>query len=146
MNKAQQKILPLYVRFVQEHQKRCIGSYEGMRKKDIIKYFKSYHKMYNISIQIIEEGKNIIGFCTYYITKVPYTNKKCLYICDLFIDKKFRHKGHGKKLMNDIEDIGRKNKCVYMNLGVHDSNRIAKNLYYDLGFIDISHQMIKNII
>ena len=116
---------------------------------------------YNIEKSSDKESELIIDkLINYNLSKVPNTQKKsfiwinrvikdnhggiiaginskmycwnCLYIDSLFVDDKYRNKGLGRKLLEEIEMIAKGNKCKLNHLDTFDFQ--AKDFYLKQGY------------
>lgn len=116
---------------------------------------------YNIEKSSDKESELIIDkLINYNLSKVPNTQKKsfiwinrvikdnhggiiaginskmycwnCLYIDSLFVDDKYRNKGLGRKLLEEIEMIAKGNKCKLIHLDTFDFQ--AKDFYLKQGY------------
>jgi ribosomal protein S18 acetylase RimI-like enzyme len=79
----------------------------------------------------IEEDK---GFIAYYTN--DFTSKKA-YITMVIIDKKYRGKQIGKKLLNKVLEDLRNKGFLSVQLEVDKHNYVAYNLYSSFGFFKI---------
>jgi ribosomal protein S18 acetylase RimI-like enzyme len=97
------------------------------------------NKIINNADFVIEEDK---GFIAYYAN--DFTSKKA-YITMVIIDKKYRGKQIGKKLLLKVLNDLRGKGFLSVQLEVDKYNRIAYNLYSSFGFfkIDESDKKIK---
>lgn len=77
--------------------------------------------------------------------KVKFDNsietEKCIYISEVFVDKAFRGKGFGKKLLEQfISDCQNSNYNDLM-IRVWEKNLVALKLYVDVGFTTIESEI-----
>ncbi len=77
--------------------------------------------------------KNIIAYAFYFFSYSSFLARKTLYMEDIFISEKYRNLGIGKKLMKELFDIAKKNKCGRMEWCVLNWNINALNFYKKLG-------------
>jgi ribosomal protein S18 acetylase RimI-like enzyme len=61
-------------------------------------------------------------------------DEKELYIGNICVDKKFRGKGVGKFLIENIFNYAKESKCKRIILDVSKENKIAQKLYKKMGF------------
>ena len=81
----------------------------------------------------VKDEASIVAYAFYFFTYSSFLAKKTLYLEDIFISEKFRNKGIGKLLMNELIKIAKKNKCGRMEWCVLDWNENAINFYEKLG-------------
>jgi ribosomal protein S18 acetylase RimI-like enzyme len=67
------------------------------------------------------------------------------FIFDVMVNEKFRGKGYGKQLMLLIEEKAREWDLKSIGLHVFAYNKVAKNLYENLGYEISSLNMIKKL-
>ena len=94
-------------------------------KKDLIKQFE------NLSILVITDNDIIIGYLAY---KIKEKHVKKLDVDQLIITEKYRRKGLGKALMNEVKDIALKNDCDRIELNCWIFNEEAITMYEHIGF------------
>jgi ribosomal protein S18 acetylase RimI-like enzyme len=70
---------------------------------------------------------------------------KSAFIFDVMVDEKFRGKGYGKQLMALIEAKARELDLKSIGLHVFSYNKVAKNLYENIGYKVSSLNMIKKL-
>ena len=69
-----------------------------------------------------------------------FLTKKEIEIISILIDKKFRKKGIGKGLLNDLLSLANKKKIQHIFLEVSVENKIAINLYKKFNFIKVGER------
>lgn len=90
----------------------------------------------NKEIYVIKEKDKIIGYVTFKINEKQrhgMHDRKIINIEAIGIDKKYRNKGMGSKLINHIINIGKKQKCTDLYLSVNEENINAIKFYEKLG-------------
>lgn len=94
-------------------------------KEDLIKNFE------NFSIIVILDNDVIVGYLSY---KIKERRSKKLDIDQLAINQKYRGQGLGKKLIEEVKKIARKNDCdrIELNCWLFNENAIA--MYEHIGF------------
>jgi ribosomal protein S18 acetylase RimI-like enzyme len=84
-----------------------------------------------------DESSNIIGYCATYIKEIinhqVFRDMRNLEIEDLCIDEKYRGKGIGKKLFEEVVKYGKENGVKFIELSVWEFNQNAKKFYEHLG-------------
>jgi ribosomal protein S18 acetylase RimI-like enzyme len=68
--------------------------------------------------------------------------KPMINIHDIIVLKEYRSKGVGRQLMNAVIDEAKKRDCVRITLEVREDNKIAQDLYKDLGFKETKPKML----
>lgn len=117
---------------------------EGFKNQSpdkLIKYSKRLRKIF----YVIKSQNQVVGYSTYYIRLVPSFKgfKKKSVVCSIAIDRNFRGKGFGEKLLKESIREMRLNKIASVLLYVNVNNLSAIQLYEKLGFRIIKE--IKNI-
>lgn len=83
----------------------------------------------------------IIGLATCFVNFSTFKIRPYINVHDIVVDKRFRGRGVGKKIMNKIIEIAQEKKYCKVNLEVRDDNVVAQNLYKSLGFEDCQPPM-----
>src|SRR3989339_365803 len=83
--------------------------------------------------QIILNAKEVIGFGQIYVCPTPVEGYFGI-IENIIVDKSFRKMGLGKKIMEKLIEIGKKNGAKKIDLTSNPSRIEARNLYESLGF------------
>ena len=94
-------------------------------KENLVKNFE------NLSTLIILDDNKVVGYLAYRI-KEKYTKK--IDVDQLVILEQYRGKGLGKKLMNEVKNIGFKNNCDRIELNCWMFNENALAMYEHIGF------------
>ena len=94
-------------------------------KDDLIKNFETL-----LTIVILDNDA-IVGYLSY---KIKERRTKKLYIDQLVIIEKYRGKGLGKKLMDEVKNIAIKNNCDRIELDCWMFNENALSMYEHIGF------------
>ena len=63
-----------------------------------------------------------------------FRDEEYLFIKDLFIRKKFRHLGYGRKTLYLIQEKAKKSNIYKIKLSFFKYNSVAKSLYMEVGF------------
>lgn len=74
----------------------------------------------------------IAGFATYFFTYNSWSGKG-LYLDDLYVKESFRKTGTGKKLLDDIIDLAKEEKCKNVRWMVSAWNHNAIDFYNKIG-------------
>lgn len=83
--------------------------------------------------RVVDDNDKIIGFAALIIHPVP-TKGLVGRIEDVVIDTDYRGKGLGRKLMEDLIDIAKREKIEILNLTSNPKRIPARKLYESLGF------------
>lgn len=115
--------------------------FENQRQDKLIRYSKKLRKIF----YVIKSQNQVVGYSIYYIQLVPSFKgfKKKAVICSISIDRNFRRKGFGEKLLQESIQEMRLNKIASVLLYVSINNISAIKLYEKLGFRIIKE--MKNI-
>ena len=79
----------------------------------------------------VSEGE-IIGFASFYFTYYSWTGKG-LYLDDLYVKQLYRKQSVGKKLLDAIIDLAKKEQCKNVRWLVSEWNANAINFYKSMG-------------
>ena len=114
-------------------------------KNEVLKLFKQLtDKQINLDINslinnsncncyVFKNGNKIIGTATLAIYFSPIKGKTGV-IEDVVVDKKYQGQGLGKKLMEKLIEISRKEQVNYITLTSSQKRVPARKLYKSLGF------------
>ena len=123
-------------------------SLKGLNKTTEIyfEYFKAELKKKNSAVFIAEEEKPIgIIIVTYFKPLRISKFARKGYISNLYVQKNYRNKGIGKKLVNISLKWLKENKVEYVSLEIHLENKDALNFYTEKGFKDYTIKLHKKI-
>lgn len=89
-------------------------------------------------VEVVETNGKVIGYLCGGISKKLSFGKKAKYaeLQSIFLEKKFRGKGLGSKLIKNFINWCKKKKVNYISLTVSVKNIITLTLYRKLGFKD----------
>ena len=79
-----------------------------------------------------EIDKKLVGYASIFIVADE------AYINNVAVLDKFRKQGIGKRLVDEIINISKENKCTFITLEVRESNFPAISLYEKIGFKKIT--------
>ena len=98
---------------------------EKKLKDDLIK------NLENLSILVAIDKEKIIGYIAYGIKE---KHSKKIHVDQLVITEEYRRYGLGKKLMDEVRNIGIKNNCDRIELDCWMFNTNALGMYEHIGF------------
>ena len=98
------------------------------KKKDFISFISNQHNIFILS------QPEPVGFIKARIIQDE------IEIISILIDKKFRKKGIGKGLLNNLFSLANKKKIKHIFLEVSVENKVALNLYKKYNFIKIGER------
>jgi GNAT superfamily N-acetyltransferase len=88
----------------------------------------------NIPLTPFNGGKSkLVGYAFYFFTYSSFLAKPTLYLEDIFISRRWRNKGIGKKFFEELLRIARRNKCGRIEWAVLDWNKNAIRFYEKMG-------------
>lgn len=90
------------------------------------------HEQEYLTGLIVEYNSAPIGFATYYTAYSSWTGKT-MHLDDLYIQPPYRAMGIGKKLLDAVIEISRKEKCHDLRWMVSEWNQEAIQFYEHLG-------------
>lgn len=85
---------------------------------------------------VAEDKGSIVGYCSGQIEKTPtwIKHKKRGHLYNLFLKKKYRGKGTGKKLIISVINWFKKNKISWIMVLAYSKNKKAQSIYKKMGF------------
>lgn len=90
----------------------------------------------------LHDGDDAVGMIWMKVKNQPL---KSGFIYDVFIEERFRGKGHGKTLMLLLEEKARELELKSLDLHVFGSNHVARKLYETIGY-EIKHVMMSKTL
>ena len=100
-------------------------------------YIKSIVEGNNGKIFVAELENQIIGHCIVFIREIKnhhlFHDMTNIEIDDLCVDEKYRKKGIGKKLFEEVKNFAKDNDAKFIELMVWEFNQNAKKFYEHLG-------------
>lgn len=102
------------------------------------RYFKDRIRKRNGLVEVVENNGKIIGYMCGGIAERLVYRKKAKYaeLENMIIDKKFRGKGIGKRLVEDFINWCKENKSDFVVVTAFVKNEPTVNFYRKLGFKD----------
>lgn len=100
----------------------------------------------NSRLLVAENNHEIIGYIIGFT--IPKPNRvltKAGHIDSFYVSNKYRTKGVGKKLFDELSDWFKKKNCDHLELDVYDGNKKTISLYNKWGFIDCIIKMKKKL-
>ena len=115
------------------------------QKSEYIKYFTKRFRQRNTQIFVAEDN-GIIGFVMGEIQKVPdiYTQPFKGYVHDLYVVKKYREKGVGRALMNEMLKWFKQKKIKRVEITAYLDNENAIDFYKKCGFEPLTLNLRKS--
>ncbi|WP_410510256.1 N-acetyltransferase [Methanosarcina hadiensis] len=103
------------------------------RQGEITKHSKKFREIF----YVIKNQDKIVGYCAYYLKPMLSFKglKKKSVIFSIAIDKEFRHKGFGRKLLEESIKEMKVNNVSAISLYVNINNTPAVKLYEKSGFL-----------
>jgi GNAT superfamily N-acetyltransferase len=84
-------------------------------------------------VLLAKTNDEAVGYAFYFYTYSSFLARKTLYLEDIYISENYRKHGIGKKLIEELVNIAKKNKCGRMEWCVLDWNTSAIEFYNKLG-------------
>ena len=88
---------------------------------------------------VLEQGNFIIGFGNAEV-KRNYDYKEGI-IAMVYVDREYRKKGHGIRIVEELIRWLKKNKCKYIEAGFYWKNKPSIKMHKKLGFKPVSLKM-----
>ena len=162
------QLLDLATRFLKKEQKGKIASkkllplieykdYDSHLNEDVKKYTKLNSRraiifvaeMLSIStatLSVAEDGKRLIGYIYGRIENRPkMVLDRCGIIEDWFVEEKYRGQGIGEMLWDKLIRWFKSKKCNCLETDAYPTNKLAVNIYHELGFIDKKIVLMKKL-
>ena len=92
-------------------------------------------------VLFVTYGDEIAGLATCFINFSTFKVKPYFNVHDVVVDHRFRGKGLGRKLLQQIVDIAADRGYCKVSLEVREDNLTAQSLYASLGFEECSPKM-----
>jgi len=80
-------------------------------------------------ILIALDDKTPIGYAFYYFTYSTFLAKQTMFLEDIFVSERYRSKGVGKQLFDELINIAKKKNCGRLDFTVLDWNKNAMKFY-----------------
>ena len=116
-------------------------------KKKYLDYLKTDLTRQWRAVFVAVENKKIVGMIIgkrYNAISISKYKRKG-YMSNLYIDKNYRKKGIGKKLLLHTLKWLKKQGVKHVSLEIHTNNSAAQNLSHKIGFKDYTIKLTKNI-
>jgi diamine N-acetyltransferase len=81
---------------------------------------------------VVEKNKEIVGFASFFFAYYSWSGK-AVYLDDLYVTDAYRKQGIGKKLLEAIIDVAKKEQCKKVRWQVSNWNNDAINFYKKMG-------------
>ncbi len=116
-----------------------------IKKEDFVIYVDEIIAENNYQmIAVLNKSGKIIAIAGYWILTRFYSGKY-VQVGNMVVDIEYRCLGIGKKMLNFIENEGKKLGCKHFILDARLDNEKSHNLYLREGFEIIGYHFIKNI-
>lgn len=125
-----EKIKELYIEGFKLHQGNRPDIFEDKSNDELIQCLKEDINKKSI-FYVYEYESKLIGYISFHYNEKA---SKSLWIDELVVDSKYRNKGVGTNLMNEIRKIARENDCDRIEFCCWSFNENAMKLYEKLGY------------
>jgi GNAT superfamily N-acetyltransferase len=89
-------------------------------------------------VLIAEEKNQPVGFVLFFHNFSTFLGRKGIYIEDLYVREKYRGKGYGKALLQEVCRIANQRSCGRVEWWVLDENQSAIEFYKKMGAVAMS--------
>ena len=125
------KDIPLILHFIKE-----LADYERMSDRviateDLLKEWIFEKKKAEVLFAMEEDRE--VGFALFFHNFSTFLGRAGIYLEDLFVEPKFRGKGHGKALIRELARIAVKRDCGRLEWSCLDWNKPSIDFYLSLG-------------
>lgn len=118
--------------------------YDKHLKEDVKKYVKLNPR--KAIIFVAEDDKKLIGYIYGRVAKRPkMVLDRCGVIEDWFVEEKYRGQGIGEMLWDKLIRWFKNKKCNCLKTDAYPTNKLAVNIYHELGFIDKKIVLMKKL-
>jgi ribosomal protein S18 acetylase RimI-like enzyme len=118
--------------------------YDEVLRKETKRYIRLNTK--KAVIFVAEDNRKLIGYIHGQIRNKPgRVLDRVGYIEDWFVKKKYRGKGVGEMLWNELINWFKKRKCNCLETDAYTTNKFAIKVYHKLGFVDKTISMINKL-
>jgi ribosomal protein S18 acetylase RimI-like enzyme len=69
-----------------------------------------------------------------------------MFIDGVLVDRAHRRRGYGKEIMREAIEFARREDVDSVELAVNDDNKIARDLYQKLGFLEMPKKYCRRIL
>lgn len=90
------------------------------------------------------EGDKIVGICGYWVLRMLYCGRY-IQLSSFIVDEEKRGGGIGKKILHEIEKIGKKLDCKKIILDSFTENKKSHSLYYKENFYIRGFHFMKDL-
>ena len=97
----------------------------------LIKHAFSSKPLFEILVAL--DDKTPIGYAFYFFTYSTFLAKQTMFLEDIFVSERYRSKGVGKILFDELINIAKKKKCGRLDFTVLNWNKKAMKFYNRLG-------------
>ncbi len=89
-------------------------------------------------------GDEIVGVCGYWVLRMLYCGRY-LQLSSFIVDEEKRGEGIGKKILDEMEKIGKELRCEKIILDSFTENKKSHSLYFREGFHIRGFHFMKNL-
>ena len=97
----------------------------------LIKHAFSSKPLFEILVAL--DDKTPIGYAFYFFTYSTFLAKQTMFLEDIFVSERYRSKGVGKILFDELIKLAKKKKCGRLDFTVLNWNKKAMKFYNRLG-------------
>jgi GNAT superfamily N-acetyltransferase len=125
---------------------RELAEYERLSHQVVLKEADLREQLFGptprAEVLIAEDDGVVAGFALYFSNFSTFLCRPGLYLEDLFVRPRYRHKGHGKALLRELARIAVQRACGRLEWAVLDWNKPAIDFYRGLGAVPMEEWMI----
>jgi len=113
-------------------------------KENLLPMVNEMHEQEGFTMIYIEEDNKAVAFAGFRRMQTFYAGKT-IYIDDVSTLPDYRKNGYGKKLLEYIIELARKENCTAVHLDSGHTRFDAHRLYLNMGFKIVSHHFALNL-
>lgn len=118
-----------------------MGDYPPLDENKQQKLLKDLQEHPTAEVLLMQYENSYIGMATTFINYSTFKLKPYMYIHDVVVQDKFRGKGLGKALIQELISVSAKRGYCKLTLEVREDNPVAQQVYKSLGFEECTPKM-----
>ena len=101
----------------------------------------------NCIVIVADDNGSLVGYCIAEISRRPpvFPNNRIVYIWDVFLEEKYRHRGYGREMIDRISQWSKEKGVDYLELNVHPQNQVGVSAWENMGFVTYLYHKRKKI-
>lgn len=130
-----------YLDLLNHYMSDPMGDYPPLNEHQQQKLLKNLQEHPTAEVLLMKYENNYAGMATTFINYSTFKLKPYMYIHDVVVLDKFRGKGLGKALIQELINISKERGYCKLTLEVREDNSAAQQVYANLGFEECKPRM-----